>query len=74
MNERLLNVSYSNEEALTWLLESLNVFFMSWWTEGRRWGTSGCYKLPDCWIALTQKIKAQALYGAALVNKHTGGK
>lgn len=23
---------------------------------------------------LTQKIKAQALYGAALFNKHTGGK
>lgn len=30
----LLNVSYSKEEALTWLLESLDVFFTPWWTQG----------------------------------------
>lgn len=50
VNEKLLNVNYSNEEKLTWLLESLNVFFICWWTEGWRWKTPSCYKLPDCWI------------------------
>lgn len=46
----LLNVSYSKEEALTWLLESLDVFFTPWWTQGWRQRTPGYYKLPDCQI------------------------
>lgn len=65
----LLNVSYSKEEALTWLLESLDVFFMHWWTQGWRQRTSyQIVKSPDA------EDEIQALYGASLLNKHTGGK